>query len=265
MEHKSRYYFDKGEPMLDQLNDLPAGLEGVKASGRVSKDDYERVLEPMIDAARRDGRRLRFIYQFGPEFVGFTPGAAWEDVKVGLRSLRLFDACAIVTDVGWIRETARLAGFMMPCPVKVFSNGERDAAVEWLRLLPETSGVATRLDAERGVMVVEVTRSLQAQDFDALALMADPWIEAHGRLAGLVIHAREFPGWQNLGALVRHVRFVRDHHRAIERVALATDGKIASLAPRIGEHFVRAQLKTFAYEDVDRAIAWASGATTTGA
>lgn len=45
----------------------------------MTREDYEKVLEPLIDEARREGRRIRFLYQVGPEFAGFTPGAAWED------------------------------------------------------------------------------------------------------------------------------------------------------------------------------------------
>jgi hypothetical protein len=60
---------------------------------------------------------------------------------------------------------------------------------------------------------------------------------------------------------VRHIQFVRDHHRKVERIALAADGMLASLAPRLGEHFVRAEVKTFRYDEVDVAVMWAAGPT----
>lgn len=41
--------------------------------------------------------------------------------------------------------------------------------------------------------------------------------------------------------LLRHIRFVRDHHRRIGRIALVTDAKLASLATLIGEYFIRAE------------------------
>jgi hypothetical protein len=106
---------------------------------------------------------------------------------------------------------------------------------------------------------VEVKAALRARDFDALALTADTWIVAHGSLRGLVIHAREFPGWESLSAFLRHVRFVHDHHRKVGRIALAVDGKLAALAPQIGEYFVHAEVKNFGFGDVDAAVAWASG------
>ena len=244
--------------MLEELRDLPAGIAGVKASGKVTREDYERVFQPLVDGARREGRRLRFLYDLGPEFEGFTASAAWEDAKLGLRSLRLFDGCAVASDLAWVRESTRLIAFLMPCPVQVFGHRERDKAVDWLRALPEGIAASHRLLPELGVIVVEIKEALRAQDFDALALTADHWIEAHGDLQGLVLHAREFPGWENLGSLVRHAQFVRDHHRKVRRIALAADSKLASLMPRLGEHFVKAEVKSFAYDELAAATKWAS-------
>jgi len=244
--------------MLEKLKDMPLGIEALRAVGKVSKEDYDQVMEPLLAGARREGKRVRFLYELGADFDGFTASAAWEDAKVGLHYMRLFEACAVVTDLVWIRDATRLARFMMPCPVQVFGNQERDKAISWLRSLPG-AGVTQRLIPNVGVIVVEVKEALRARDFDALALTADTWIEAHGNLQGLVIHAREFPGWENLGAFLRHVRFVHDHHRKVERIALAVDGTLAALAPRIGEHFVQAEVKGFGFDELDAAVAWASG------
>jgi hypothetical protein len=161
--------------------------------------------------------------------------------------------------IGWIRESSRLLGAMMPCPVKLFGNSEWEDALAWLTSASTGGGITYRLLSETGVLVVEPTGPLRAEDFDALAMAVDPWIEAHGELRGLVVHAREFPGWENVGSFLRHLRFVRDHHRRVRRVALCAGGKLAALAPRLAEHFVKAELQHFAYDDLDRAIAWASG------
>src|SRR5215831_5801358 len=156
--------------MLERITTLPVGLDGVKALGKVSQQDYQQVLEPLIDEARRANRRLRLLYQFGPEFEGFTAGGAWEDASVGLRSLRLIDGLAIVSDVGWIRDSSRLLAFFMPGPVRHFGSGQFADAVAWLQSLPEPAGVSHRLLADSGVMVVEVTQALRARDFDELAV-----------------------------------------------------------------------------------------------
>ncbi|MCA9710565.1 MAG: STAS/SEC14 domain-containing protein [Myxococcales bacterium] len=251
--------------MLEALTDLPPGIVGVRATGTVTKDDYEAVLEPLFARARREGHRVKFVYQFAPEFDHFTPGAAWEDARMGVGALRLLEGCAVVGDVGWIRESVRMVGFLAPCPVRTFGSGELAAAVEWLESLPGGGGTAHRLLPDEGVLVVEVRGELRAQDFDALAATVDPWLESHGELRGLVIHSRKFPGWESLGSLVRHITFVRDHHRKVRHVALVSDSALAGVAPRLAEHFVDAQIEHFEYDALDRAIAWAARPATEGA
>lgn len=244
--------------MLEKLVDVPRGIDAVKASGTVSKEDYEQVFEPLIEAARRDARRIRLLYQVGPNFRGIAPSAVWEDTKIGFGALRLFEGCAVVTDIGWLREMSRLSSFLVPFPVRVFATDERDEALEWLSALPEGPGVSHHLLPESGVLVAEVREPLRVQDFDALAGTADSWLEQHGELHGLVVHAREFPGWQNFPSLLRHVRFVRDHHRRIGRVALSADSKLADLVPHLAKHFVRAEVNNFRYDELDTAITWAA-------
>ncbi len=244
--------------MFEKLKEMPPGIDGVKAVGTVSKNDYINVLEPLLEEARQEGRHVRFLFELGPDFESLEPSAALEDAKVGLRYLRLFDACAIVTDVRWIRESIRLAAFLMPCPVRVFGNKERAQAVQWLSSHPEKAALAHRMLPESGVMLIEVDQPVRAQDFDAMAATADAWIEAHGSLAGVVVHLREFPGWENLSSLVRHVRFVHDHHRKVKRVAFAVDqGNLAKFGPGFAEHFVKAEVKAFGYDQLADAVAWA--------
>lgn len=248
--------------MLEKIPDVPAGIDALKAVGKVTKEDYEKAIEPIFDHARRDGRRIRLLVQIGPEYEGFTPGVVREKAETGLRyfsALRLVDGYAIVSDIEWLREWTHVVGFLLPFPLRAFRDNQRDDAIAWLSSLPEGPGVSHRVLPDSGIVVVEVTEPLRAQDFDALAVTADTWLETHGAVPGIVIHAREFPGWENVGSLLRHVRFVRDHHRKVRRVALAADSKLADLAPRLAEHFVRAEVKGFGYDELDRAIAWAAG------
>jgi hypothetical protein len=243
--------------MLERIDSLPPDVWGLRATGTVSREDYDIVVRPQLEELRRHGKRIRFLYELGPEFDGFTPGAAWEDFRVGFRYLRLFERCAIVSDVDWVRAAARGLATVMPCPVRVFGCAEIDAAIEWLRARREPS-LTYRMLPERGVLVVEPHGPLHAEDFDALDAATDAWIESSGvALRGIVVHARQFPGWENLGTLLRHVRFVRDHHRLVRRVALAVDGTVAQMAPVLADHFVQAELKQFSADDLDAAIVWA--------
>ena len=169
-----------------------------------------------------------------------------------------------LTNLRWVQEWSKLMAFLLPFPLRVFGMDERDAAIAWLSALPEGPGVTHRLVPETGVLVVEVSEPLRAQDFDALAATADAWLETHDALPGIVIHAHAFPGWENAAGLFGHLRFVRDHHRHIARVALAADSRLNELAPRLAAHFVAADVRSFGHDELAQAIAWAADAAANG-
>ena len=109
---------------------------------------------------------------------------------------------------------------------------------------------------ERGILILEPRGSLQARDFSALAAVIDPYIEQHGDLNGLLINAPSFPGWDDFAALLSHLRFVRDHHRRIRRIAVVSDSRFLSVAPKIANHFVSAEVRTFDAADRAAALDW---------
>jgi hypothetical protein len=250
--------------MLERIENVPDGVIGVRARGKVTRADYRQTMEPLFDEIRSGGRRVRFVYHFGPDFESFTGGAALLDMRMAIQYLRLLDRCAIVSDVGWIRKASRLAAQMTPCPVRVFANEDWSEAIAWVRTASEGAVLEHRLIADKGVLVLEPSYRLRAEDFDAVTATVDPWIERQGKLSGVIVHARDFPGWKNLGGALSHVRFIRDHQRNIDRLAVVADGKIAALGPRLLKRFVKPELKQFPYDKMDDAIAWASRETPAG-
>ena len=71
---------------------------------------------------------------------------------------------------------------------------------------------------------------------------------------GMLIHAEAFPGWENFAGLAAHIRFVRNHHQKIERVALVTDSPVARVAEAVAEHFIAAEIEHFPFADYEKAL-----------
>ena len=109
---------------------------------------------------------------------------------------------------------------------------------------------------EKGILIIKPGGALRAEDFTALAGVVDPFIEQQGELKGLMIEAASFPGWEDLAALTSHLRFVRDHHHRIRRVAVVSDSNLLAVGPKIAKHFVSAQLRTFDVAERAAALAW---------
>jgi hypothetical protein len=107
-----------------------------------------------------------------------------------------------------------------------------------------------------GILVLSPEGPLEAADFTALASHVDAYLEQHGKLRGVLIRAKSFPGWKDFGALVAHLKFVKDHHRRIEKIAVVADGAFATVMPHIASHFVHAQVEHFDFAREDAAWNW---------
>ena len=112
------------------------------------------------------------------------------------------------------------------------------------------------LSAHHDYWLIEPRGPLSRDDFAAIAKQIDPVIESDGRVDGLIIKTRTFPGWEGLDDLIEHFRFISDHQRAIDRVALVTDTPLAQVFPAIVSHFVSADVRQFDFDDYDAAVAW---------
>lgn len=119
--------------------------------------------------------------------------------------------------------------------------------------------IEPQLFRDKGILEIHPSGPLASADFEELALLVDPFIEAHGDLRGVAIVAERFPGWDSFGSLLDHLRFVRDHHQKVRRVAVVSDAPGLSLLPRLAGHFVSAEVRHFPYGERNEALAWLAG------
>ena len=114
------------------------------------------------------------------------------------------------------------------------------------------------LNEAEAIAVVRPDRmhGLSEDYFELLTDRIDRYLEDYEALRGLVIVTRRFPGWESLAAFTSHMRFVRDHHRAICKVALVSDSRLLSVAPRLANLFVKAQVRRFPFADIEDARRW---------
>jgi len=110
--------------------------------------------------------------------------------------------------------------------------------------------------SDRGIAILTPEGKLEASDFERVRREIDPFIETHDRLNGLMVHAKNFPGWADFAALISHIRFIKDHHQDIRRVAIVSDGGILKIVPVIARHFAAAEIRQFSFDETDSALAW---------
>ena len=116
--------------MIGELSDLPAGVIGFEASGRIRAEDYRDVVLPALERAAATGE-VRFVIVMR-DFDGMSGGAVWQDLKVGIEHLRSWKRIALVTDISWMEHITALFGWMTPGEVRHFPLAQRNEAIAWV-------------------------------------------------------------------------------------------------------------------------------------
>ncbi|HEY5053108.1 MAG TPA: STAS/SEC14 domain-containing protein [Solirubrobacterales bacterium] len=120
--------------MIERIEEMPPGTVGLRASGKLSRDDYREVLEPVLRQAVDSGE-LRLVFVL-TDFEGLEPGAWIEDAKAGLRvwvrDHSAWKRFALVTDVEWVAKAMRAFAWMAPGEVSVYRLDQFEEAKHWV-------------------------------------------------------------------------------------------------------------------------------------
>jgi hypothetical protein len=120
--------------MIEVLAEVPAGVTGIKVSGRVSGDDLKAFKPAMADLLKA-GEDIRIVEVIDSDYEGFGPGGLVEDLKLGLGALFSrhadFKRVAVVSDKEWVVHTIHLVGWLVPGELEVFGLADLERAKQW--------------------------------------------------------------------------------------------------------------------------------------
>jgi hypothetical protein len=125
--------------VIERIGDLPAGVIGFRASGRMTRDEYREAMKP-IYATLEHGEKLNIYFELADDFDGLDLGALWEDLKaagsVGLKHRSSWQKMALVTDKTWLKHAAAVVGPLAPGEFRVFDLAETQSAKSWVAKAP---------------------------------------------------------------------------------------------------------------------------------
>jgi hypothetical protein len=120
--------------MIERIDGMPAGTVGLRASGKLSKDDYTGMLEPALREGVESGElRLLFVLT---GFDGLEAAAVAEDFKTGLgvwfRDHTAWKRFALVTDVEWVAKAMHMFTWLTPGEVLIRDLDGLEEARVWV-------------------------------------------------------------------------------------------------------------------------------------
>jgi hypothetical protein len=102
----------------------------VRASGKLSKADYEHFL-PEVERLIKANGKIRILLELH-DFHGWEAAALWEDIKFDSKHFRDIERLAIVGETKW---EAGMAAFCKPfttAKIKYFDKAKATEAKTWI-------------------------------------------------------------------------------------------------------------------------------------
>ena len=113
-----------------------------------------------------------------------------------------------------------------------------------------------KLLSSEGILIIEPIAPLEMSDFSVLVREIDPFIAEHGKLLGLLLHAKAFPGWMNLEAAIAHKKFISRHQKKIKKLAVVSDSWVLTVLTKVVANFIHPEVKHFSESSYKAALHW---------
>ena len=114
--------------MIEIISGLPDNVVGIVVKGRLTKSDCSEILVPALQRSLEWHHKLRLYYEIRSRF----PGAAWEEISLGLERMPQWERVAIVTDVAWIKHTVQALRLLLPGEIRVFATNQTPEGLAWI-------------------------------------------------------------------------------------------------------------------------------------
>lgn len=119
--------------MIEILPESEGKLLAIRASEKLTDEDYKEVFIPRMDQLMTEFGRIRVLISMADNFKGWEAAAMWDDANFGMKHKDQFEKIAVVGAPKWVEWGMKLGEHFIPGSVKTFPAGELQAAQDWIR------------------------------------------------------------------------------------------------------------------------------------
>ena len=116
--------------MIQQITDLPSNMVGFRASGEVTKDDFDIVMKKVSEIVAKTGK-LNYMLYLDTSPANFTIGAWMKDGLLGVQNLTKLNRASIVSDSQIVKKFTDVFSDIMPGEFKGFEMDDLQQAIDW--------------------------------------------------------------------------------------------------------------------------------------
>lgn len=118
--------------MITQLVNMPANAVGFKAEGQITKEDFEKTVNPSVKASIEKNGQLNYLLVLDTPLDNFSLGAWLQDALLGIKHLTKWNRAAIVSDSEGVKKFTDAFSILVPGEFKGFSKAEEQRAIDWV-------------------------------------------------------------------------------------------------------------------------------------
>jgi len=123
--------------MVEIINDLPEYVAAYKASGAISKQEYDQVVIRRVEQVASRFQQMNFLVLLETGLDNYSVGALVDYVKVSFKHFWKWNRMAIVTDQHIVRTGYAGLSHLVHGEIRTFPLSEYQSAREWVSLPPE--------------------------------------------------------------------------------------------------------------------------------
>ena len=105
----------------------------VKATKTLSSEDYEDIFIPELKRRLNNFGKIKAAIYFDNNFIGWEPGAAWDDLVFGVQHRHDFDKVAVVGGQKWLQRATKVGSYFVDGQVATYAPDKLQDAVNWVK------------------------------------------------------------------------------------------------------------------------------------
>lgn len=117
--------------MITIIQNAPENVAAFRASGKVTKEDFENTLMPHVKEKVDEFDELNYLFHLDTDLEDFTTGAWVQDVLLGLKNMSKWNRCAIISDEEGIHKFTETFNKLMIGKFKAFTSAQIGVAAKW--------------------------------------------------------------------------------------------------------------------------------------
>lgn len=117
--------------MIGILPGIPPNVAGFKASGEITREDYENIVIPEIRRHIETFGHLNFVFYVDTSLKNFSAGAWLRDIWMVIKEFARWNKVAIISDVERIRRFTDTVSHLFPGEYRGFATEHLDEAIKW--------------------------------------------------------------------------------------------------------------------------------------